>query len=237
MLFRSEMAAKRTMTTGRQDTSGKRRRKMPAKALPVTSKLPFPVVGVGASAGGLEACTALLSELPADIGIAIVVIQHLDPSRKSLLRVLLSRVARMPVADVEDGMALEPCHVYVMPAERDLTVRGGTLRLSTRQQEGGKHLPIDRFLTSLASDQMSSAVGIILSGTGSDGTAGLEAIKAGGGITFAQDPRSAQHSGMPESAIDSECADFILSPVEIARELVELARSPHAARAISITAP
>ncbi|MBE0660309.1 MAG: PAS domain-containing protein [Bryobacteraceae bacterium] len=232
-----EMATKRTMTAGSQDTGGKRRRKAPAKALPVTSKLPFLVVGVGASAGGLEACTALLSELPADIRIAIVVVQHLDPTRKSLLCELLSRVTEMPVADVKDGVMLEPCHVYVLPADRDMTVRNGTLRLSNRQQSGGKHLPIDRFLTSLASDQRNGAVGVILSGTGSDGTAGLEAIKAEGGITFAQNPRSAQHSGMPESAIDSECVDFILSPVEIARELVELARSPHEERAISIKAP
>lgn len=230
------MATKKT-TTERQDTSGKRRRKEPAKAPPKSSKLPFPVVGVGASAGGLEACTALLSELPADIGIAIVVVQHLDPSRKSLLRELLSRVSKMPVVQVEDGMAAEPCHVYVMPADKELTVLHGALRLSTRQQAGGKHLPIDRFLTSLASDQKSNAVGIILSGTGSDGTAGLEAIKAEGGVTFAQDPRSAQHSGMPESAIESECVDSILPPAGIARELMELARSPHSERAKAANEP
>jgi two-component system CheB/CheR fusion protein len=232
-----KMATEKARTSKHPDAGEKRRRRAPAKALPVTSKLSFPVVGVGASAGGLEACTALLSELPAGIGIAIVVVQHLDPSRKSMLRELLSRVTKMPVAEVKDGMVLEPSQVYVMPADRDLTVLQGALRLSTRQQAGGKHLPIDRFLTSLASDQKDSAVGIILSGTGSDGTAGLEAIKAAGGITFAQDPGSAQHSGMPESAIESECVDFILAPDAIARELIRLTRSSHSERAVAAGDP
>ena len=140
----------------------------------------------------------------------MVVVQHLDPHHKSLLRELLSRVTKMPVTEVEDGIVLEPRHVYVIPPDKDVTVRQGVLRLSSRQQTGGKHLPIDRFLTSLAEDQKSGAIGIILSGTGADGTAGLQAIRSEGGIAFAQDPRSAQHPGMPESAIASGCVDFIL---------------------------
>jgi two-component system CheB/CheR fusion protein len=165
--------------------------------------------------------------------MAMVVVQHLDPHHKSLLRELLSRVTKMPVTQVEDGVVLEPCHVYVIPPDRDVTLRQGALRLSSRQQSGGKHLPIDRFLASLAEDQKSGAIGIILSGTGADGTAGLQAIRSEGGIAFAQDPRSAQHPGMPESAIASGYVDFILPPAKIARELMRLARSTHVAKAVA----
>ncbi len=163
-------------------------------------RLPFPVVGIGASAGGLEACTALLKALPANSGMAFVVVQHLDPHHQSLLRELLSRATKMSVTQVEDGIALQPHHVYVIPPDRDVTIRRGALRLLSREQ-AGKHLPIDRFLRSLAEDQAGGAIGIILSGTGSDGTAGLEAVKSEGGIAFAQDPKSASYPGMPESAI------------------------------------
>jgi len=128
----------------------------------------------------------------------------------------------MPVTQVEDGGAVEPEHVYVIPPNKDVTLREGALRLWSRQQTGGKHMPIDRFFRSLAEDQKGGAIGVILSGTGSDGTAGLEAIKAEGGIVFAQDPRSAQYPGMPESAIAAACADFILPAEDIARELTNL---------------
>jgi two-component system CheB/CheR fusion protein len=176
---------------------------------------------VGASAGGLEACTALLKALPADFAPALVVIQHLDPHHRSLLRELLSKATGMPVTQVVDGCVPEPRHVYVIPPGRDLTVHRGVLRLSHRQQSGGRHMPIDRFLTSLAEDQKDRAVGVILSGTGTDGTRGLQAVKTQGGITFAQDPRSAQHPGMPESAIATGCVDFVLTPQGIARELAQ----------------
>jgi len=191
----------------------------------VGPRLRFPVVGIGASAGGLEACTALLKALPANSGMAFVVIQHLDPHHQSLLRELLSRTTRMTVTQVEDGVALEAQHVYVIPPNRDVTLRRGALRLLSRQ-ETGKHMPIDRFLMSLAADQAGGAIGIILSGTGSDGTAGLEAIKAGGGVAFAQDPKSAAYPGMPESAIAAGRVDFVLPPAEMAQELLRLARSP-----------
>ncbi len=191
----------------------------------VGSRLPFPVVGIGASAGGLEACTALLKALPANPGMAFVVVQHLDPHHQSLLRELLSRATKMPVAQAENGIAPEPNHVYVIPSDRDVRLDRGALRLLARQ-EAGKHMPIDRFLRSLAADQAGGAIGIILSGTGSDGTAGLEAVKSEGGIAFAQDPKSASYPGMPESAIAAGCVDFVLPPAEMARELLRLARSP-----------
>jgi len=201
------------------------------------SRRPFPVVGIGASAGGLEACTALLKALPASSGMAFVVVQHLDPHHQSLLRELLSRATKMPVTQVEDGIALEPQHVYVIPPDHDVTLSQGALRLSSRQQAGGKHMPIDRFLSSLAEDQTSGAIGIILSGTGSDGTAGLLALKSEGGLTFAQDPKSASYPGMPESAIAAGCVDFVLPPEGIARELTRLARSPSADRAVAVDEP
>ncbi len=201
------------------------------------SGLSFPVVGIGASAGGLEACTALLKALPAKPGMAFIVVQHLDPHHQSLLSELLSRATKMPVAQVEDGLALEPHHVYVIPPDHDVTLSQGSLRLASRQQAGGKHMPVDRFLKSLAADQTSGAVGVILSGTGSDGTAGLEAIKSEGGIAFAQDPKSASYPGMPESAIEAGCVDFVLPLEGIARELVRLARSPHANRVAASEEP
>ena len=191
----------------------------------VGSRLPFPVVGIGASAGGLEACTALLKALPANSGMAFVVVQHLDPHHQSLLRELLSRATKMSVTQVESGIAPEPNHVYVIPPDRDVTLNSGALRLLSRDQ-ADKHMPIDRFLMSLAEDQAGGAIGIILSGTGSDGTVGLGAIKAEGGIAFAQDPKSASYPGMPESAIAAGCVDFVLPPAGMARELLQLARSP-----------
>ncbi len=225
------LASEKAKPVKRPATRAKRRLKVAGSPFPGIDRLPFPVVGIGASAGGLEACTALLKELPADTVVAVVVVQHLDPHRKSLLRELLSRVTKMPVTEVEEGIALEPRHVYVIPPDRDVTVRQGVLHLSSRQQSGGKHLPIDRLLASLGEDQKSGAIGIILSGTGADGTAGLQTIRSEGGIAFAQEPRSAQHPGMPESAIASGCVDFILPPAGIARELVRLALSPQSAKA------
>jgi two-component system CheB/CheR fusion protein len=185
-------------------------------------------VGIGASAGGLEACTALLKALPVSPGIAFVVVQHLDPRHESILHKLLSKATEMPVIQAEDGMVLEPDHVYVIPPNNDIAVRERMLRLLTRRRTDGRHLPINRFLVSLAEDQKSAAIGVILSGTASDGTAGLQAIKSEGGVAFAQDPKSAGYPGMPESAILAGCVDFILPPEGIARELIRLQRLPFA---------
>jgi two-component system CheB/CheR fusion protein len=195
------------------------------------------VVGIGASAGGLEACTALLKALPAKPGMAFIVVQHLDPHHQSLLPELLSRATKMAVTQVEDGVGVQPHRVYVIPPDSDMTLSQGMLRLSSRQQTGGQHMPINRFLSSLAEDQTSRAIGIILSGTGSDGTFGLEAIKAEGGIAFAQDPKSASYPGMPESAIAAGCVDLVLGPEGIARELIRLARSPYTDRAVGLEEP
>src|SRR5713101_5577672 len=166
----------------------------------------FPIVGVGASAGGLEAFTQLLTALGSGTEMAYVLVQHLDPSHESALTDLLAKATGMPVRQASDATSVEPNHVYVIPPNVDMTISQGILRLTAPTET--HHMPIDRFLRSLAEDQRSNAIGIILSGTASDGTLGLAAIKAEAGITFAQDEKSAKFDGMPQSAIAAGCVDF-----------------------------
>lgn len=180
----------------------------------------FAIVGVGASAGGLESFRRLLSALPQATGMAYVFIQHLDPKHESILTALLAQITEMPVAEVNGDVLVEPNHVYVISPSRDLVLVDGTLRLIDRAFTGSTHLPIDGFLCTLAKVQGSRAIGVVLSGMGSDGTLGLRAIEAEGGTTFVQDPRSAKHDEMPRSAIAASHVDFVLSPEEIAHELV-----------------
>ena len=187
----------------------------------------YPIVGVGASAGGFEAFRELLKALPSDSGLALVLVQHLDPGHESLLAKLLSNATAMPVREVEEGMAVEPNHVYVIPPNKTMGIRNGTLHLIARGEPAAKHLPVDYFLASLAEDRGNRAVGVILSGTASDGTLGLKAIKAEGGITFAQDSQSAKYDGMPRSAIAAGCVDLVLPPEAIARELSRIGRHPY----------
>jgi len=194
--------------------------------LPIPKKL-HPIVGVGASAGGFEAFRELLKALPSDTGLALVLVQHLDPGHESLLAKLLSKATTMPVAEVEEGMTVEPNHVYVIPPNKTMGIRNGTLHLMARGEPTAKHLPIDYFLTSLAADRGNRAIGVILSGTASDGTMGLKAIKSEGGITFAQDIKSAKYDGMPRSAIAAACVDFVLPPEGIASELARIGRHPY----------
>jgi two-component system CheB/CheR fusion protein len=189
----------------------------------------FVVVGVGASAGGLEALKRLLARLPADTGMAFVLVTHLDPSHESILPELLARSTQLPVSEVEDGTPVAPDHVYVMPRNTSMSIEGGALRLRPRKEGREQRRPIDSFLQSLAEDQNTRAIGVILSGTATDGTLGLEAIKAEGGITFAQDPKSAKFDSMPRSAIAAGCVDFILSAEEIANELARISRHPYVA--------
>src|SRR5215510_9020617 len=171
--------------------SGARRKPKTPLIQPVPPQT-FPVVGIGASAGGLEAFRQLLEHLPTDTGMAFVLVQHLDPKRESILAELLSKATKMSVKEVKDGMRVEPDCVYVIPRNTNMTIENGALRLSTREAPPGQHRPIDHFLRSLAVEKRGRAIGVILSGTASDGTRGLEAIKAGGGTTFAQDERTAE---------------------------------------------
>ena len=182
----------------------------------------FPVVGVGASAGGLAAVTDLLKHLPPGIGAAFVIIQHLDPKHGSLATDILSRVSPIPVNEVEDGMRIRPSHVYVIPPNRNMHLQRGVLRLTPRTEGRGQHLPIDLFFRSLAEDRGDQAIGVVLSGIASDGTIGIQAIKAEGGFTFAQEPTSAQYDGMPRSAIRSGAVDIVETPEGIAREIAKM---------------
>ena len=187
---------------------------------------PFPIVGIGASAGGLEAYTQLLKHLTADTGMGFVLVQHLDPAHESELTQLLARTTSMPVREVTNDLRVEPNHIYVIPPNTSLAIAQGVLKLSARPQTGGAHRSIDFFLESLAEDQHERAIGVILSGTATDGTLGLEAIKAEGGITFAQD-ESARYDSMPRSAVAAGCVDFVLSPANIAKELARIAKHPY----------
>ena len=204
---------------------------VPAEASSAQLRVPFPVVAIGASAGGLAAYKSLLEALPAKSGMAFVLIQHLEPKHESALTALLSKATSMPVIEVADGTAVEPDHVYVIPPNKNLTIREGILRLAPRSDIRGLQRPIDEFLVALAEEQGNAAVGVVLSGTGSDGTYGLKAVKAGGGMTFAQEPKTAQWPGMPSSAISAGSVDFILSPKLIASELARIGRHPYLAEA------
>ena len=184
------------------------------------------VVGIGASAGGLEALKRLLAHLPPDTGFAFVLIQHLDPTHRSNLSEILGRATAMPVGNVGDGTLVGPNHVYVIPPNTGLTIDKRVLKLNPREQEG-PHLPIDQFLRSLARDCGSRAIGVILSGAGSDGSLGLQAIKEVGGVTFAQEPATAEFPSMPTMADATACVDFVLSPERIAVELGRIAHHPH----------
>jgi two-component system CheB/CheR fusion protein len=192
---------------------------------------PFPIVGLGASAGGLEALRQLFAHLPADSGMAYVVIQHLDPDRPSMLTQVLRGVTRLPVVEVESGMRPAPDRVHVIPAGADLGVHDGVLTLVPRQRTGQLHLPIDAFFRALAGELHSRAIGVVLSGSGADGTEGLRAIKAEGGIALAQAPETAEFTSMPESAIGAGVVDFRGPPAAIAAELARLSRHAYLADA------
>ena len=163
----------------------------------------FPIVGMGASAGGLEAFEQFLRAMPADSGLGFVLVQHLDPSHASILCEILQRSTAMPVVEAQDGMRVEPNRVYVIPPNRDMVIFHGALQLSLPNEPRGQRMPIDAFLRSLAEDQAEHAMGIVLSGTGTDGTLGLRAIFGAGGLCLVQEPATARYDGMPVSAIRS----------------------------------
>jgi two-component system, chemotaxis family, CheB/CheR fusion protein len=192
---------------------------------------PFPVVGVGASAGGLEALTVFLKALSSNLGMAYILVPHLDPHRESAFTQILERLTKMPVQQVQDRALIQADHIYVIPPNYELTLADSHLHISDRGQPRITTATIDTFFRSLAGSQGSNAIGIILSGTGSDGTIGLTAIKGEGGITFAQDTRSAKYDSMPASAIAAGCVDFVLPPEEIAQELARIRKHPYVAGA------
>lgn len=197
-----------------------------AENIKQNNAIAFPVVAIGGSAGGFEACNELIKNLPLKTGMAFVVVQHLHPSYDSALSELYSRSTSMSVLEIQDGMSIESDHIYVIPPNKELVITSEKLHLSSRDEKP-PHLPIDRFMKSLAKELGSNAIGVILSGTASDGVLGLESIKAAGGITFCQDEESAKYNGMPHSAISAGCVDFVLPPKKIAQELSYLAHHPY----------
>jgi two-component system CheB/CheR fusion protein len=189
--------------------------------------LPFLVAGVGASAGGLEAYSELLEELSAKPGLALLVVSHLDPDHKSHLPEILGRVSKMPVREVVEGMRIETDHVYVIPPGTVMALTDGHLTLTPRGPRAAPHMPIDHLFRSLADIHKSRAVGVVLSGNGSDGAIGLHAIKGVGGLTFAQDEKTAKHPSMPRAAALDGNVDHVMRPREIARELARIAAHPY----------
>jgi len=198
------------------------------QSLDVEQSAGFPIVGLGASAGGLEALETFFKAMPPDAGIAFVVVLHLDPTHVSLLPELLQKRTAMPVCPITDGMKVEPNHVYVIPPNRDLTILHGTLHLMELSLPRGANLPIDSFFRSLAQDQGANAVCVILSGTGTDGTLGVKAIKGEVGMVMAQDQESAKYEGMPRSAVGTGLVDYVLPPDKMPEQLIKYTR--HALR-------
>ena len=202
-----------------------RRKNQPAAAIPrkmpspqadnarSAGRSPFPIVGIGASAGGLEVLELFLKNVPVDSGMAFVIVQHLDPTHKGILAELLQRVTPMKVSQIKDRTRVQPDRVYVIPPNKDLSILHGVLHLLDPVAPRGLRLPIDFFLRSLAADSEDHSIGVILSGMGADGTLGLKAIKEKAGVVFVQDPASAKFDGMPRSAVEAGLAD-IVAPVE-----------------------
>ncbi len=199
----------------------------------------FPIVGIGASAGGLAAFEAFFSAMPADTesGMAFVLVQHLAPDHKSILTDLVKRYTRMQVYEVEDGMAVQPNCAYIIPPNRDMALLNGTLQLLEPTAARGVRLPIDFFFRSLAQDQRERAICIVLSGTGSDGTLGVRAVKGEGGMVMAQDPDSTAYDGMPRSAIATGLVDYVLPPAEMPAQLIAYVAHAFAKRPRPVSAP
>jgi two-component system CheB/CheR fusion protein len=187
----------------------------------------FPIVGIGASAGGLEALEELLDNMPTDTGMAFVVVTHQHPGHTSLLPELLGKETEMPVAEAVDGTTLAPNHVYVGPPGGHLAILNGTLHRMETDKETAPRLPIDYFFRSLAEDQQERAICIVLSGTGTDGTLGLKAIKGESGMAMVQQSQSAKYAGMPSSAEGTGLADYVLPPAAMPKQLVAYASGPY----------
>jgi len=192
---------------------------------PEKPTLPFPIVGIGASAGGVSAFEAFFSTMPAEnaSGVALVLVQHLSRDHKSILSELIRRCTKMQVFDVEDGMVVKPNCAYIIPPNRDMALMNGALQLLEPTLARGIRLPIDFFFRSLAQDQHDRAICIVLSGTGSDGTLGVRAVKGEGGMVMAQTPESTEYDGMPRSAIATGMVDFVLPPNEMPAKLLDYA--------------
>jgi len=213
-----------------------RRRNKPAKVVRAKPAAPkdagtFPIVGIGSSAGGLEALEQFLGHVPERSGMAFVIVQHLDPTHKGIMSELLQRVTSMQVRQVKDRTQVKPDCVYVIPPNKDMSVLHGVLHLFPPSAPRGLRLAIDFFFRSLALDQEEHSIGVILSGMGSDGTLGLRAIKEKAGVVLVQEPGTAKFDGMPRSAVDAGLADIVAPAEELPEKILAyLKRTPLIAR-------
>ena len=198
--------------------------KKTAKAATSSSQAPL-IIGIGASAGGLEALQQFFDYMPSHSGLSFVVIQHLSPDYKSLMADILAKHTQMSVFQAENRMTVRPDTVYLIPPKKYMTVRHNQLILSD-YDTGTLNHPIDVFFTSLAEERKEQSIVVVLSGTGSDGTNGIKAVKEHGGLVIAQAPESAKFDGMPRSVINTGLADFVLSPEEIAEEILNFSSTP-----------
>ena len=217
------MKTKSASERGRKKSSSAARRETAASPASVM----FPIVGIGASAGGLEALEQFLGCVPAGSGMAFVIVQHLDPTHKGIMAELLQRATGMKVIQVKDRTRVRPDCVYVIPPNKDMSILHGVLHLLEPAAPRGLRLPIDFFLRSLAQDRQEHSIGVILSGMGSDGTLGLRAIKEKAGVVLVQEPATAKFDGMPRSAVDAGLADIVAPVTELpGKILAYLQRTP-----------
>jgi two-component system, chemotaxis family, CheB/CheR fusion protein len=222
------MPTKKVVNTQRSNSTGSATHKPPKKIQDnnkntVVKKIAtYPIVGVGASAGGLAAFEAFFSGMPADgkPGMAFVLVQHLAPDHNSVLTELIQHYTPMQVFEVEDGMQVEINCTYIIPPNRDMAFLNGALHLLEPAEPRGHRLPIDFLFRSLAEDQHERAIGIVLSGTGSDGSLGVRAIKSAGGMVMAQPPEESEFDGMPRSAVATGLVDYQLTPAEMPKQLI-----------------
>lgn len=226
---------KKVKLSAKKKSAAKKKPAMQTKAAANASKTTakskevndFPIVGLGASAGGLEALEVFFSHMPHDSGIGFVIIQHLSPKHKSIMGSLLEKNTKMKILEIKDGMKVKPNHVYLNPPSKDVTLINGALQLMDPVKTGRIHLPIDSFFRSMAEEMGEKAICVILSGTATDGTLGLKAVKGEGGLVMVQAPNSAKYDGMPRSAIATGMVDFILSVEKIPAELAKYAKAPY----------
>ena len=211
----------------------------PINTVSTESSVNFPIVGIGASAGGLAAFEAFFSGMHGDVnpGMAFVLVQHLSPDHKSMLAELIRHYTGMEVFEVEDGMTVKPNRVYIIPPNRDMVYINGTLQLFEPTTPRGQRLPVDILFRSLAHDLRERAIGIVLSGTGSDGTLGVRAIKGESGMVMVENPDSAEYDGMPRSVIATGLADYELPPSEMPARLADYAAHAFCKLPLSAAAP
>ncbi len=217
--------------------STKEEKVKPTKSKPKEPLKSFPIVGIGASAGGLEAIEGFFTHMPSDTNIAFIIIQHLAPKYKSIMGSLLGNYTKMKILEVKDGMKVEPTCVYLNPPNKDVAIMNSTLHLIELTESRATRLPIDYFFRSLAEDQGEKAIGVILSGTGTDGSLGIKAIKGEGGMTMVQEEKQAKYGGMPRSAIDTGLVDYILPVEKMPEELMKYVKHPYLTEAKKVIAP